>query len=132
MPELTGRSGTPHAATKEEIPLVEPEPAEMQVWEDLAARQNLQLLAAQFAVTAAREEVELRRAGHYPTLDATASYGYNNVSAAVLGGSVTVDTTVGVQVNVPLYQGGGVNARASVRCRSTRVCRSEAALRSAM
>src|SRR3569623_1168235 len=110
--ELTGRSSVHLAAPQEEIPLVAPEPAEMQAWVDIAARQNLQLLAAQFAVTAAREEVELRRAGHYPTFDATASYGYNNVSAAVLGGSVTVDTTVGVQVNVPLYQGGGITARA--------------------
>src|SRR3569623_1164372 len=110
--ELTGRSSAHLAAPQEEIPLVAPEPSAMQPWIDSAAEQNLKLLAAQFAVTAAQENTELQRSGHYPTLDANASYGYSDVSAGRFGGSVSNDTLIGLQLSVPLYQGGGVNARA--------------------
>ena len=41
---------------------------------DTATRQNLNLLAVNYAVTAAEETLRQRRAGHAPTLDAVASY----------------------------------------------------------
>src|SRR3546814_12692636 len=39
-----------------------------------ATRQNLNLLAVNYAVTAAEETLRQRRSGHAPTLDAVASY----------------------------------------------------------
>lgn len=110
--ELTGRHIDELAAPRAEIPLLAPEPADIQAWVASAADQNLRLIAAEFAVEVARANVDLQRAGHYPSLDAVASYGYSDVSAGRLGGSVSTDTIVGLQINVPLYQGGGVNARA--------------------
>jgi len=110
--ELSGRSHDRLAAPQPEIPLLAPEPSAMQPWIDSAAEQNLKLLAAQFAVTAAQENTELQRSGHYPTLDANASYGYSDVSAGRFGGSVSNDTLIGLQLSVPLYQGGGISARA--------------------
>lgn len=109
--ELTGLSHEQLATPRDDIPLLSPEPTDIATWVASAAEQNLQLAAARFAVEAARENVELQRAGHYPTLDATASYGYNDVGAGRFGGSVSNDTAVGLQLSVPLYQGGGVNAR---------------------
>lgn len=110
--ELTGRSPNELARPQQDIPLLKPEPADVEVWRDAAAQENLQLLAAQFAVKAARENVALQRAGHYPTLDATASYGYSDASTGLFGGSVSNNSLIGLQLNVPLYQGGGINARA--------------------
>lgn len=110
--EFTGRNTDELARPQQEVPLLKPEPADVEAWRDVATKQNLQLLAAQFAVEAARKNVELQRAGHYPTLDATASYGYSDVSGGIFGGSVSNISIIGLQLNVPLYQGGGIDARA--------------------
>ncbi len=109
--EMTGYSPQSLATLQETIPLLTPDPVDMQVWLESAGKQNLQLIAAQFAVDAAREETEQRRAGHYPTLDAVASYGYNDVGAGRFGGSESYDSSIGLQLRLPLYEGGGTVAR---------------------
>jgi outer membrane protein len=49
-------------------------PNDAKAWVDTAARQNLNLLASNYAVTAAEETLKQRKAGHAPTLDAVAQY----------------------------------------------------------
>lgn len=109
--ETTGYSPATLATLQETIPLLTPEPADMTVWLENAGRQNLSFIAAQFAVDAAREEMKLRRAGHYPTLDAVASYGYSDVGAGRFGASESYDSSIGLQLRLPLYEGGGTSAR---------------------
>ena len=109
--EMTGESPESLAGLQESIPLISPEPADMKAWLDTAGEQNLQLIGAQFAVQAARETVELNRAGHYPSLEAVASYGYTDVGNGRFGGSESNDASIGLQLSVPLYQGGGTNSR---------------------
>lgn len=109
--ETTGYSPATLATLRETIPLLTPEPADMTVWLENAGRQNLSFIAAQFAVDAAREEMKLRRAGHYPTLDAVASYGYSDVGAGRFGASESYDSSIGLQLRLPLYEGGGTSAR---------------------
>lgn len=94
-----------------EFNLVAPEPQDLQSWVTLALQQNPALAAARAGSEAAREQIKIERAGHYPTLDATASYGYQDSN---FGGIVTVernDGAIGLQLNVPLYQGGYVNSK---------------------
>lgn len=109
--ETTGYSPATLATLQETIPLLTPEPADMTVWLENAGRQNLSFIAAQFAVDAAREEMKLRRAGHYPSLDAVASYGYSDVGAGRFGASESYDSSIGLQLRLPLYEGGGTSAR---------------------
>ena len=109
--EVTGKFHAKLDPLKEDIQLPSPEPADVEKWVDTALKQNYQLLAAQAAVDKASEDVELNRAGHYPRLDAVASYGYNDVSAGLFGGSTTNDTQIGLQFSLPLYQGGGTSSR---------------------
>lgn len=75
---------------------------------------NPTLLAAQRALDAANEEVRKQRAGHEPTLDLVASYGKVAQGAGISGGLNGFDArqgTVGLQLNLPLYAGGGQNAK---------------------
>lgn len=75
---------------------------------------NPSLLAAQRALDAANEEVRKQRAEHEPTLDLVASYGKNSQGVGISGGQTGFDTrmgTVGLQFNLPLYAGGGQNAK---------------------
>ena len=92
------------------VMLVSPEPQDVEAWVDAARTRNFQIIAAQAATDAAAHNVETQRAGHYPTLDAVLSHGYGS-SGGAFGDRETLDSAVGVQLNVPLYSGGAVNSR---------------------
>ncbi len=86
-----------------------PLPADMAKWVNDAELNNPQLAIAHAGFELAKKEVEKNRGGHYPTLDMVANYSTNNV-----GGSMASDITtrsIGVQLNVPIFEGGAVNSR---------------------
>ncbi len=94
----------------ETIPLIAPEPADIDQWTAKALEQNLRLLAASQASDIAREEIARQSAGHYPTLDLVASHG--TLSTGGRFGTVEItETEVGLEFNLPIYQGGQVNSR---------------------
>ncbi|OGI53000.1 MAG: hypothetical protein A3B81_01855 [Candidatus Muproteobacteria bacterium RIFCSPHIGHO2_02_FULL_65_16] len=89
-----------------------PEPADMDRWIEAARRDNPQVRAREYALAGARDELEKSRAGHYPTLDLTASRSYSDAGGSTLGyGSETTTNQVGIQLQVPLFQGGGVSSK---------------------
>ena len=108
--EVTGKYPDALQPLKDNITLPEPQPANPDKWVATALEQNYQLLASGAAVTKARQEVDLNRAARYPQLNAVASYGYSDIHASLLGGSTTYDGQVGLQISMPLYQGGGIIA----------------------
>jgi outer membrane protein len=86
-----------------------PQPADMDKWVETAQSGNLQLAIAQASAEIADKEVARNRGGHYPTVDLVANYSNNST-----GGVMANDTTsrsVGVQLNMPLFQGGAVNSK---------------------
>jgi len=90
-----------------------PEPNDPAVWVDIAGSNNSQVRVTQASLEFASKEVERNRAGHRPTLDAFASY---TDSGSGLGttGIAGVDTKtgiVGLQLAIPIYQGGLTNSR---------------------
>ena len=97
------------------LPVLPPAPNDAKAWVDTAGRQNLNLLASNYAVTAAEETLKQRKAGHAPTLDAVAQYekgdndalGFSNPNA--FGQPYRGDVeqrTIGLRLNIPLYSGG--------------------------
>lgn len=109
--ELTGEYHEDLAPLSRDMPLVPPTPSRMDAWTDVALDQNLAVLAAEYGVDVARYEVDIQRSGHYPTLDATAGHGYTDSQFGGVIGVERYDTFVGLELNVPIYQGGGINAR---------------------
>ncbi|SER01656.1 outer membrane protein [Pseudomonas sp. NFACC02] len=97
------------------LPVLAPSPNDAKSWVDTAAQQNLNLLASNYAVSAAEETLRQRKAGHAPTVDAVAQYekgdndplGFNNpnYTGRDFHGSVE-QRTIGLQVNIPIYSGG--------------------------
>lgn len=59
----------------------------------------------------AEENIDLQRSGHYPTVDLVADHSYSDVSGGRLGETTSRDSTIGLQLNIPIYQGGLVNSR---------------------
>ena len=72
-------------------------------------------LAVQFGrlqLQVADKEVERRQASHEPTVDAVASLSSNrNVNYGAAGGSNTRQLSVGLEVSLPLFQGGAIDSR---------------------
>lgn len=89
-----------------------PQPADMEKWVDDAQLNNPQLVIAQAGVEIAEKEVLRNRGGHYPTVDIVANYSKNSANGSSFGvGSDTLNKSVGVQLNMPLFQGGSVNSK---------------------
>jgi outer membrane protein len=89
-----------------------PKPADVEKWVEQAGQHNLQLAVAQAADELAQKEVARNRGGHYPTVDLVASYADNHAGGGnFFVGTDTRMSTIGVQLNVPLYQGGYVNSK---------------------
>ncbi len=85
-----------------------PEPNNMEIWVKDATESNLQVLINDAGLTFARQEVERNRGGHHPTLDAFATYTDSGSGSGLQGGFGTDTTTkvIGLQLALPLYQGG--------------------------
>jgi outer membrane protein len=99
------------ATLKEEIPLVHPDPDSIEEWTNTALEQNPDILAGMHAVEAARQQVSINRAGHLPSLDLQASMGYNK-SGGRFGDNKNKSENIGLQLTVPMFQGGAVSSRA--------------------
>ncbi len=89
---------------------VAPEPADAQKWVEDAKLNNLQVKIAEAAYELADEEVARNRGGHLPTLDLVGSYSKNTGCAFTSCGD-TRSTSVGLQLNMPLFQGGATQSK---------------------
>ena len=90
----------------ETLTLTLPNPSLVQSWVALALSNNLDLLAAQHSLNAARYERDKDTRNRYPTVDLFASYEDNDRSNDLLGDARQDDITVGVELDIPLYAGG--------------------------
>ncbi len=95
-----------------EIALTVPDPPDVQAWVDRALRNNRGLNATVEQAELAEGEIKRQQAGHYPTLDLTASYGTcdsreDNTSC------LTQDeaSNVVLRLDLPLFAGGATQSR---------------------
>lgn len=98
------------AKLDEASPLLAPDPENIDSWVKTALDRNLLLLAAQKAMDASRAGLSVARSGHYPTLDLVADYTNTDAGYGTSGPFTREGTTVQLQLNLPIYAGGGVNA----------------------
>ena len=95
-----------------EFKLEPPQPADMEKWVDQAQMNSLQLAIARASAEIADKEVARNRGGHYPTVDLVANYSKSNASGGSFGiGTDSTSKSIGVQLNMPLFEGGAVNSK---------------------
>lgn len=84
----------------------------MQDWQDVTIASNLNLQIQQAQVEIGERNIAIAQSGHYPTLDAVASYtdSYYNGSQNSFGTDLK-NAVIGVEFSVPLYLGGAVDSR---------------------
>ncbi len=89
--------------------LESPNPADAQKWVADAQQGNYQIVMAQAAEAMAEQEVAKNRGGHLPTLDAVGSY--SNTTGCSFSCGDTKSTSVGLQLNMPLFAGGATQSK---------------------
>ena len=109
--EMTGKVFTNFKPLREQVPLENPEPLNMDVWVQTAHKQNLLLEARRQAVEVAQQEIRRQRSGHAPVLDFVVTQNKKDTGGSLFGGGSTVDTTdLMFRLNVPIYSGGLTSA----------------------
>ena len=79
-------------------------------WKEIALRNNPDIRAQQFAVEAARQDVNKNRAGHAPRVDFVSSYSKSTSDSITTINQDSTVRAIGIQVSIPLYSGGYVSA----------------------
>ena len=108
--ELTGQQPAALANLTDKMQLIPPAPSDIDTWSDTALKQNFALIASEFLVKVAQNEIRVQRSGHLPTVDVTASYGLSDLDGGSFGARETEDSAIGLRLSVPLYSGGAVTS----------------------
>ncbi|MDT3251262.1 TolC family outer membrane protein [Serratia sp. root2] len=85
-------------------------PSRFEEWQKIALENNPTLAASRHGVDAAKYEVERNRAGFIPQVQLYASHSENDSSSDNTVNQKYRTDSIGVQVSVPIYAGGGVSA----------------------
>jgi len=93
----------------ETLPLPKPVPDNIDEWNTQALNQNLQILVARSESEIIQDNIDLQRSGHYPTLDIVGGFGLNDTTGNLA--SQGNAENIGLQLNIPLFEGGAVNSR---------------------
>ncbi len=85
-------------------------PSKFEEWQKIALENNPVLAASRHGVDAAKYEVERNRAGFMPNVQLYASHSENDSSSDNTVNQKYRTDSIGVQVSLPIYSGGGVAA----------------------
>ncbi len=125
--EITGEYVSNLSAPKKDFPLRNPEKSERD-WVDLSLNQNLNLVASRLDEKLARDEIAFRRTGHYPSVELTARLSETDTDSTTTFDFIDPATGqpaslafsddltsefdgVFLQLNLPLFSGGGTSSR---------------------
>lgn len=107
--EIIGDSEALVSTLGETLPLKKPEPDNLAKWGDSAETSNLGIIAAFNQMEVSRKAIDIQRNGHLPKLDLVGSYGVSDNGATF--GPRGDTQSIGVQLNIPLFEGGAVNSK---------------------
>lgn len=113
--QITGLTYSSIAALKDNMPLINPDPINLESWINASEQKNLTLLAARYAVQAQHEFVRANYANNLPSIDAVGTYEHlaqpNSITNALPGRQNLNEATAGVQVTIPIISGGLIVAQ---------------------
>ncbi|HEY5566153.1 MAG TPA: TolC family outer membrane protein [Gammaproteobacteria bacterium] len=117
--EIIGEYVTELAGPTEDLPLLDPDPANPEQWVDTALEQNLALVSSRIGRDIAEDDIRIQRSVRFPTLNfstslndqSTISRQTNNlVAGGTIAGAPTTTDSDGynwsLNFRVPLYSGG--------------------------
>jgi outer membrane protein len=110
---ITGKEYGHLQPLRTDVKLEPPQPADMQSWVDLAEKQAYPVLAQEAATEVASLEAKRQSAGHSPTLDLVGSAGQSHEGSSTVSPFARdfTTTSIGLQLALPIYQGGAISSR---------------------
>lgn len=103
---ILGQSIPPLAPLANDFDAAPPVPNEVESWVALAREKSPQLAQARFQYQIAEENRKIQQSGYYPQLDLVAQTGWNKQTPTTLFNNNGQNSTVGLELNLPLYRGG--------------------------
>lgn len=108
----------------DDMPLHSPVPADPDSWVNASMDQNLSLISSRLAADIARDQVEISRSGHFPTISLTAqrqmthqdvkdTENFGGEDSPAIYPVDQTQTQYGLQISVPIFSGG--NTQSQVR-----------------
>ncbi len=107
--EIIGETALNLLKLSKNINLSPPMPNNITEWTNVAETNNLKIISALNQAEINRKDISLQQSGHLPTLDIIANYGVQDVNSSF--GSRGDTRSAGLQLNIPLFQGGLVSSR---------------------
>jgi outer membrane protein len=103
-----------HLSPLRRIPLIKPEPNNVNVWVDTGLKQNYKLFAAKYSLQAARENIKAQSAGNWPNIalqgNATHTFLYSRPPSAPAPAftlpSLQTTSNLALTMSFPVFQGG--------------------------
>jgi len=110
--EITGRYIARVVRLGDDLPIVTPDPPDVNKWLETARNQNLRLLARRESVEIANSQIGIERSGHFPSVDLVGTKSYSDSDGSISGPGIRTESTeYGLKMNVPIFQGGYVNSK---------------------
>ena len=107
--EILGENDAKLNRLQNSINLVPPSPADINAWTTAAEQGNFSVVAQINQAEYKRKMVDFQQARHLPTLDIIAQY--NDQDSGNRYGLRGDNENIGLQLNLPLFEGGGTNSR---------------------
>lgn len=110
---LTGRTHQKVALFSNDLPITPPQPNDINSWVNAAKEKNIQLQAAEDAVTTSKYNYKAAASSHLPTVTATISkneYDVTPYSGIAVNDPTITNQSLSLKVQMPIFSGGGVSA----------------------
>ena len=113
LQQVSGKAYDKLKPLRNDVKLSPPVPNNMQGWVDIAEKQSYPVQIQEATSAIAGLEMKRTRAANYPTVDLVASVGqtYQTGSIVSAAGSLLTPAAIGLQLALPLYQGGAITSR---------------------
>jgi len=96
----------------DDLPIITPDPPDVNKWLETSRNQNLRLLARRESVQIANSQIGIERSGHFPSVDLVGTKTYSDSDGSISGPGIRTESTeYGLKMNVPIFQGGYVNSK---------------------
>ncbi len=103
---LTGKQFKIFASLSLNIKVKNPNPNNIESWEDFAIKQNLELLAYKKAQDIAVANLKYERSKHFPTIDIYGTIKETDKGGGSSGAFDSNNDYIGIELNIPIFVGG--------------------------
>jgi outer membrane protein len=121
LTQITGKPADNLKKLREQLPMDAPSPNDPKAWVAEAVKSSPSILASQYNVESAEHSISSARAGHLPTINATAGYSKSTTWYQHSTGATDAfdratsngrgGTSVGVTLSVPIFSGGATQSQ---------------------